>query len=345
MKRNMRKWMYSLAGCAERKAMPILSFPGITLLRNTGVLDVVTDGRRQFESMKALADRYDTAASVSLMDLSVEAEAFGSPVTFSDQEVPSVSGRIIHNMKEAEALAVPDVGTARTGESLRAIRLAVRHIQDRPVLAGVIGPFSLAARLMDMTEIMVASLTEPDLVHAVLEKTTAFLARYMQAYKDTGANGVIMAEPAAGLLSPEMCDEFSSRYMKSLVNAVQDDTFMVILHNCGNALPLVPSMLSTGAMGLHFGNAVNMTDILPMIPWGRVALGNIDPARILRNGTVRQVETATRELLEKTAQYRHFVLSSGCDIPPATPHRNIQAFFDALKDFNGEMSEASQESA
>ena len=78
----------------------------------------------------------------------------------------------------------------------------MRLITDRPVLAGIIGPYSLAGRLLDMTEIMILCYEEPEMVESVLEKATEFLIEYAKAFKEAGANGVCMAEPAAGLLSP-----------------------------------------------------------------------------------------------------------------------------------------------
>ena len=56
----------------------------------------------------------------------------------------------------------------------------------------------------------------------------------MQSFQGSRRGRLIIAEPAAGLLSPEQCAEFSSPYVKKVVDAVQDDNFMVILHNCGN---------------------------------------------------------------------------------------------------------------
>ena len=75
-------------------------------------------------------------------------------------------------------------------------------IDDRPVLAGAIGPFSLAGRLMDVNEVMILCYEEPELVHAVLEKVTQFIISYVAAFKEAGADGVVLAEPLAGLLSP-----------------------------------------------------------------------------------------------------------------------------------------------
>jgi len=333
MKRNMRKWMEDIYGSPYRKAMPIMTYPGLPLV-NKRITDIIRDGKSQFECIRALAEKYPSAAAMTIMDLSLEAEAFGSTINYSDEDVPTVIGRIVSDIESVKALKMPVVGDGRTAEYVKAAELAAQHITDRPVFGGQIGPFSLAARLYDMTEIMVDLMLEPDVIHALLEKTTEFLITFAKAFKEAGANGIIMAEPAAGLLSPSQCEEFSSRYVRKIVEQVQDDYFMVILHNCGNTTNLVPSMLSTGAMGFHFGNAVNMMDILPQIPSDRIAFGNIDPARVFKNGTAEDVKNRTLELLEKADGYRNFVISSGCDIPPGTPTENIDAFFNTVELFN-----------
>ena len=70
------------------------------------------------------------------------------------------------------------------------------------MLGGCIGPFSLAARLVGVTEAMELTLADPALMHVVIEKAARFLADYARAFRAAGADGLIMAEPAAGLLSP-----------------------------------------------------------------------------------------------------------------------------------------------
>ena len=174
MKLNMKKWVQDCIDAPVKKAMPILSFPGIHLTGLT-VEEMVRDGHLQAVCMEAVAKRFDTGAAFSLMDLSVEAEAFGSPIHYSGDEVPTVTAAIIHDEEEAEALRVPEVGEGRTGECVKGIREICGLITDRPVLAGIIGPYSLAGRLLDMTEIMVLCYEEPELVETVLKKTIYFL--------------------------------------------------------------------------------------------------------------------------------------------------------------------------
>ncbi len=333
MKRNMREWLQALP--ESKKALPVLSFPCVSLLGCT-VKELISDSDKQAEGMALVAQRTNAAASVSLMDLSVEAECFGATVHFSDDEVPTVKGRLINDEDEANALQVPEVGAARSGLYVDAIRKAVTKITDRPVFAGIIGPFSLAARLLDVSEIMIDCYDDPDMVHIVLEKATEFLIAYAKAYKEVGANGIVMAEPVAGLLSPALEEEFSSPYVKKITDAVQDDSFLMVYHNCGDNVPrMTDSLLSIGAAAYHFGNSIDMRDMLDKFPKDIPVMGNVDPAGILRMGTPEIVREKTLELLNNCAGYENFVVSSGCDIPPMTPWANLDAFFGAVEEFYG----------
>lgn len=336
MKYNMKSWISELYGTHPKKSMPVLSFPCISLLGIT-VRELISSSELQAKGMKAVADRTDSAASVSFMDLSVEAECFGATISVSDDEVPTVKGRLVNDEAEADALAVPPIGSGRTDIYIDAIKKASELITDRPVLAGIIGPFSLAARLLDVSEIMMDCYDEPDMVHTVMKKATAFLIEYAKAYKAAGANGIVMAEPVSGLLSPSLEEEFSSPYVKEIVDAVQDDEFIVIYHNCGdNVARMLDSILSTGSAAYHFGNAVDMEkDIIPKVPSETIVMGNIDPAGVMRMGTPETVKAETTALLSRCSKYPNFVLSSGCDIPPLTPWENIDAFFEARDEFYG----------
>ncbi len=340
MKRNMKEWLDALRESPVKKAMPVLSFPAVQLM-GISVRELISDSEAQAKGMALVAERTDAAAAVSLMDLSLEAECFGSTIRVSDDEVPTVTGALVTDEDEANALAVPAVGAGRTGIYLDAMRKALERISDRPVFAGVIGPFSLAARLLDVTEIMVDCYDEPDMVHIVMEKATAFLTAYCMEYKKLGANGVVIAEPVTGLLSPALAEEFSEPYVRRIVDAVQDDSFLVVYHNCGNAvLRMMDSILRTGAGAFHFGNAIDMADAIALVPEDTVVMGNIDPAGEFRGGTPESIRKATIDLLERCGGHKNFVISSGCDIPPLSKWENIDAFFAAVAEFYRDKKEA-----
>ena len=333
MKRNMKQWVADTIAAPTKQAVPVLSFPAVQLMDIT-VRDLISSSEYQAKGMKMVADKVASGASVSLMDLSVEAECFGSEIRVSDDEVPTVVGAIVTDEDEADALEVPAVGVCRTGIYIDAIAKASEMITDRPVFAGVIGPFSLAGRLMDVGEAMAYCYEEPDMVHTVLEKTTAFLIEYCNAYKAAGANGVVMAEPLAGMLSPNLAEEFSHPYVKQIVDAVQTDEFALIYHNCGDNVALMTDgIYGIGAMGYHFGNACRLADMIPSAPADVLVMGNVDPAGQINQGTPESVREATVKVMEECCHAPNFVISTGCDIPPMSPWANIEAFFAAAEEF------------
>lgn len=330
---NMNCWTQRVRSEQQRLAIPIMTHPGIELCGLT-VRDAVTNGEVHARAILALNERYPAGASTVIMDLTVEAEAFGAQIILPENEVPSVTDILVHDLAEIEALRVPTLDAGRIPEYLKANRIVAEAIDDKPLFSGSIGPFSLAGRLFGMTELMMAIFTEPDTIHLLLDKCTQFIGAYCQALKQAGAQGVVIAEPAAGLISNEDCAQFSSQYVRRIVELIQDDTFLVILHNCGNTGHCTEAMVASGAGAYHFGNQADMVAALETCPAEALVMGNIDPVGLFKQATESEMYRATSELLQATKQFPNFVLSSGCDVPPATPHTNIEAFYKALADYN-----------
>ena len=317
----------------KRLAIPIMTHPGIELIGST-VRKAVTDGQVHADAICALNEAFPAAAVTAIMDLTVEAEAFGAEIRFAENEIPNVIGRLVNDADEVAVLEVPGLDKGRVQEYLKANRLVAARVQDKPVYGGCIGPFSLAGRLFDLSELMMSMYMEPETVTALLEKCTDFLSAYVRAMKETGISGVVMAEPAAGLISNDDCLQYCTPYVKQIIDDVQDDSFKVILHNCGNTGHCTDAMVRSGARALHFGNRADMVEALKACPPDLPVLGNIDPVGVFQQASPEQVYTAVSALLEKTAPYDNFILSSGCDVPPHTPIDNIKAFYRALADYN-----------
>ena len=330
---NMRIWREKIIESSSRIAIPIMTHPGIDMI-GCRVIDAVTDGEKHFQAIRALNDAYPSAACCTIMDLTLEAEAFGSKVVFYENEIPAVEGKIVENIDDIEKLSIPTVDCARLPQMLKACTMAAENITDRPVLGGVIGPYSLACRLYGMSELMIDCFCEPETIEVLLGKCTNFLISYCKQFKKSGINGIIMAEPAAGLISEDECMRFSSHYIRQIVESVQDENFIFVLHNCGTNGHCTKAMLATGALGLHFGNKADMKNVLDLCPPDVLVMGNLDPVSVFLQGNTQEVYNETSKLLSMTDNYPNFVLSSGCDVPPHIPSSNIEAFYNALNDYN-----------
>lgn len=315
----------------KEKTIPVLSFPSTQLL-DINVQELICSSENQAKGMQAIAQRCPIGASLNMMDLSVEAEAFGAKILFTEDEIPTVTKGAIQNISEAQNLQVPRVGTARTDIYIEGVLKAKNIIKDIPIFCGVIGPYSLAGRLFDMTELMMACFDSKDDVDCLLQKCTSFLIEYIKSFKKAGANGVVLAEPAAGLLSPDLCEDFSCKYVKQIIETVSDDDFVFCYHNCGNTIPLAQNISALNADIYHFGNAIDLSELIPLMPKNKIIMGNIDPV-LFKTGSKEDVVNETNRILNKCSKYDNFMISSGCDIPALAKWENISAYFDTVEKF------------
>jgi uroporphyrinogen decarboxylase len=311
-----------------RLAMPIGVYAGLEVTRSS-VRACVSNAAVQSQAVLALHERFQTPVMLTAMDLSAEAEAFGCAIRMPEDDIPTVIGRRVSGPDEVAALPEPQPGDARTAVHLESCRRLVSQSGGAPVLGGLIGPFSLAGRIFGVSEALEATLADPDTILALLEKVTRFLCGYAAAFRAAGASGVIMAEPAAGLLSPRGLGRFSAPFVRQIVEAVQDEHFTLVLHNCGAKLVHLPQVLQSGAEVYHFGAPMDILAALAQVDGRAILGGNLDPSAIFHAGTPASVEAAAAALLDGVGECRNFFLSSGCDLPPGTPVANLDAFYQA----------------
>ena len=81
--------------------------------------------------------------------------------------------------------------------------------------------------------------------------------------------------------------EFSSTYVREIVSEVQDESFSIFLHNCGNSGQCTKAMVATGAYGYHFGNGIDMLLALDQCPKDVLVMGNIDPVSMFKMASSR----------------------------------------------------------
>ncbi|MCQ2431947.1 MAG: methyltransferase, partial [Clostridia bacterium] len=82
------------------------------------------------------------------------------------------------------------------------------------------------------------------------------------------------------------------------------------------------------------GGAGRLKDMRDVMPADRPVMGNSSPTDQFLKGTPESMRDAVNDLLTECSGYPNFVLSSGCDIPPAAKWDNIDAFFAAAAAFH-----------
>lgn len=308
-----------------RLVVPLMGFPGTQLTHST-IWQNEFNAELQYRTMEALVERFDPDAAFFFMDLAVEAGAIGLSVLFPVSESPSIRDHPVKRIEDLEQFKVVDIrydGRVRTY-----VDVMRRMKEGLDVLSGayVIGPFTLAGLLMGATQIALATIQDPDLVHATAQFATDVIIRYGKQLVDAGADMVCILEPTATFISPKAFREFSGRYVKEIVEALDTRS---ILHICGDTKHLVEAMCETGVQGLSLDAPMDFPATIERMPEDVMLIGNVDPVRVMVNETPDEVRDSVKALLDVMAPYPNFILSTGCDLPPETPLDNIQAFMEA----------------
>ena len=310
--------------------LPICAQLGAPLI-GCSIRELVSNPAVQSEAVIALKETLDLPILMNAMDLSVEAEAMGCQTVFAEDEIPSIVGRRISDAAQAADFQPPDVGEGRTGVGPQVVRILKSRCPETPVLGCMIGPFSLLIRLVGATETFEITVSDPSLLMNLLEKILPFQIAYARAFQAGGADGVVVAEPAAGLLSPRAMRQFSSDFIRQLVSEVQSDDFVVVLHNCGAKTAHLKPMMETGAGMLHFGSPMHLPTAAAQAAPGLLIGGNLDPYGVFVSSSPEEVRSQTEQLLQSCAFAPHLVPSSGCDLPADTPIENLRAFLEAVR--------------
>ena len=136
---NIKEWIAELHNL--RKPLPLLSFPSKNLI-GASVYDITHSAELQVKGMLELSERYDMPAIIGMMDLSLEAEAFGAKVKNSINEVPVIVGSLVTDEDEANELEVPDVYSCRTAIYVEAAKTAKENGEIKEMVYSASGLYA-----------------------------------------------------------------------------------------------------------------------------------------------------------------------------------------------------------
>lgn len=212
-------------------------------------------------------------------------------------------------------------------ELIKAVEFLKKELGDEvPIIAGIIGPFTIAGSLLDSVPILKATFKSPEKIPPFLEVGEKAGTTLAKALIDAGADIISIEDMTASpeLIAPKTYAEFEREFQGRQIEAISVPT---ILHICGNVDQIVEWMGQTGA------------DILSLEPKASAQLARekCGPDIILMGG----VDTATtlfmkdpdtvRQGCEESIADGIQILAPGCAVAPGTPTENLLAMVEVAK--------------
>jgi len=321
---KLEQWIAQLD---HQPVAPLIGYPGARLTKTT-LRQNLSDAKTHIRSILAAHERWPADIVLPMMDLAVEAGALGLATRFPENESPTVEEHPVREVSDLDRFRDIDVLSDRRLQSFLQTLSALAELSDTLLCAYVSGPFTLAGLLMGANDIAMATIRNPDLVHAAVEFSAQVIEAYATACIAAGACGVVILEPTAVLLSPSAFETFSGCHIARLTDRLGVPS---VLHVCGQTTPLLDAMCATGVDGLSLDAPVDFPKVMSRVPPTVTMIGNIDPVRIMGADDANVVRTEVENLRAGMAARSNFILSTGCDLPLDTPPENIDVFLDAAR--------------
>lgn len=272
-------------------------------------------------------------------DTWVSAQAMGARVgpLSADQPWGGLGEPLVRSLADVRAIPPPDVATqGRYPLMLAALRQVVAAAGGEAAVLACFDqyPFSLAAALMGINELMLALDDDPALVQALMERCLDYGLAYGRALAAAGADVLTGGDSPAGLIGPRRYREIALPFEQRLIVGLKAATGKpVSLHICGNAESILADMARSGADGLEIDQRTDLALACRTVGPGIALWGNLDPVSVLARGNPADVRRAAQQAMATVAAagHRRFVLSSGCTLAVETPFANVDAMIAAAR--------------
>ena len=285
------------------------------------------------ETMAKLAEAGHTVIGFEAVrvpfDISAEAEFFGCGIKAGTKEQqPSVSSHSVKDMADVEKLKGFDINEGRVGVICDAVKiLADKYGEELPIMASMLGPFSLAQH-MNGDDWFMNIMTQPDFATALMDLVTDFNVKYAEKLVDNGADTMVIIDPTASamLIGDEYYKSFVVPAHKKIVEAMQARNVATVIHICGDTTMSLELMESSGAEGISVDQSVDIANAKSKVDKA-VIIGNLDPVATLWKGTPESVTEASEAAIAAGAD----LVAPGCGIVSKTPNECLQAMVEATK--------------
>lgn len=203
---------------------------------------------------------------------------------------------------------------------------------------GVLSSFDTAALLVGLDNLCLAIKLNPDIAHKLLSKISRFLIRFIECkiklFKPVSIEIIDVYGDYAAYVSREDFMEFIVPYNKSIYDSFSCADTVKLYHCDGKLEHLIDLIPGMGCNCLYsFDPHTDLKKFVDLLGDKMCLMGNIDPIRVLRNGTVKEVEEECKRLLEIGKRAKGFILTSGGELANGTPEENIDAVLRTVKTY------------
>ena len=262
-----------------------------------------------------------------------EAHALGCKIksgssAYGVEGVPGIDHPPPYELDDTPVFPDDFLSRGQIPELLKAVRILKKELGDAvPIVGGIVGPFTIAAALLDIVPLLKATYREPEKIRKFLDVAEKAGTTLAKALIDAGADIISCEDMTA---SPEMMAPMTYRDIELEYQRRQFEAISVpkILHICGNVDLIVKWMGQTGAEILSLEPKADFKLARQECGPEIILMGGVDTASTL---FLKDAETVRKKCEESIAEGVQ-ILAPGCAVAPDTATENLRAMLDVARE-------------
>lgn len=296
--------------------------------------EIHTDARKMANMAASTFHLFGFESAVVPFDMGVEAEALGSKVNYyahaTDILYPTISQHPAEKVEDLNLQIPSDLASAgRIPLVTEAIRILKEEVGNQVAIGSwVLGPYTLAGQLVDLSQLAKAAFKKKDLVGKLLDQLAGVLIQIINIYRRAGADYITVREMGAGpdILSPRMFESLIRPPLRRIFDEIESPK---VLHICGDTNAIIDQMVLCGADALSVEKKNNVTETRKKLGPDVLIFGELDAYGVLSQGKPDDVDRAVKEAVERGVN----AIWPGCDIWPMVPKENMEALMVSARKY------------
>jgi uroporphyrinogen decarboxylase len=280
---------------------------------------------------------------VTLVDLSVEAQAFGCEVIFPESNTahPNYDDPFIKGPEDYKK--IKKINPRKTQRMKGVIDLVAglkKEIGETHAIVGfVYGSLGTLSMMRGPEAFFMDMIEHPDVVMEACQIMDEVLMEYAIAQAEAGAHGVCYDNLYASqsILGKDMWEKFEGASQKKVTDAIRNAGCLVALHNCGNGIYF--DMCDKWSKPDIISHAYVADDVDSWeehkAKWGDkiTTMGWVPPGPVAMLGTPEEIEEECKAEMDIFAKGGGYILATGCEFGPNAPLRNAKLIVEASKKY------------
>ncbi len=288
------------------------------------------------------ADEFDLDCLVTLIDLSIECDAWGQELIFHEQDAahPDYSKCVVKGIEDYKNIKKVDYRTSK--RMMMHIDVCKKLVEERgselPIVAFVFGPLGVLSMLRNQQDMYMDLYDDPEAVKQAAREINETLKDYVNALMDTGVNAIMLDTLFASgtIMSKEMWMEMEGPLVKELADMIHARGCLVMIHNCGQRIYFDVQIETMRPQAISFlwppDDCADFAECKEKYGKDITLIGCVPPPMVVTS-TDEEWEKVCREQIDIFAKGGGYMLATGCEYPSGASFDRARSMVEIAKTY------------